>query len=54
MTSLYSVRALLAFTLTIFNFHVHVDRPDVHTLGVVRNDSFEHRAATLGMVVSKF
>jgi hypothetical protein len=54
MTGLYGVGALLACTLTVLDFHVHVDRPDVHTLGVVGDNSFEHSATTLRVGISEF
>ena len=34
---------------TVFGFHVHVDSPDVHALGVVCHDALEHRPALLGI-----
>jgi len=33
----------------MLNLRIHIDRPDVHALGVVRNDTFEHSAASFSL-----
>jgi len=54
MAGLDGVGALLAFSLAVLDFHVHVDRPDIHTLGIVGDNTFEHSAATLRVLVLEF
>ena len=38
---------LVGFSTSVFDLHIHVDGPNVHALGVVRDDTLEHRAAVL-------
>ena len=39
--------SLIGLAAAIFDFHVHVDGPNVHSLGVVADDTFEHRSTML-------
>lgn len=48
-----SVRALLIVTLAKLNFHIHIDRPDVHAFRIVRDDTLEHSATTFRVLVSE-
>ena len=44
-------RLLLVVLAPVLDLHVHVDRPDVHALGVVAHDALEHRAPVLRLPV---
>ena len=40
----------LVISAAILDLHVHIDRPYVHTLGVVRHYALKHRAATFRLI----
>jgi hypothetical protein len=54
MASLDGVGALLAFSLAVLDFHVHVDRPDIHAFRIVGDNTFEHSATTFRMLILEF
>lgn len=39
------------FAASVLDFHVHVDRPDIHPLRVVCDDAFEHRSTAFWLTV---